>query len=327
MAHVVGGVQHRVQRGVERGRERGAGVLRAGRKRWKWFDHLGRAYERYNGQRGDRLAAALTFYGFLAFFPLVALAFAITGYAVAINPHAEEYVTRALGDLLPGMTDQLKVKDIAAAKAGAGIIALFGLAWAGLGWIGVWRESLRTIWKIDPTGGGNYFVKKLWDVAVLLLLGLALLASVAVSSLATSATHTALTWVGLAHVTGAGTLLRIVAIGVALAADAAIFFVLFSRLSGTQASWRRLVRGCLFGAVGFEILKLAGTFLIGHTTRNPVYASFAVIVGLLVWMNLLSRFTLFTAAWTATRRVIMAADAEDTENTEEVKDAKDVENA
>jgi membrane protein len=69
------------------------------------------------------------------------------------------------------------------------------------------------------------------------------------------------------------------------------------------------MRGCLFGAVGFEVLKLVGTYFVGHTMRNPVYASFAVIVGLLIWINLVSRFILFTAAWTATRRVILSADA------------------
>ena len=35
-------------------------------------------------------------------------------------------------------------------------------------------------------------------------------------------------------------------------------------------------------------------------THNPVYGAFAVVVGLLIWINYLSRFTLFVAAWTVT---------------------------
>jgi membrane protein len=42
------------------------------------------------------------------------------------------------------------------------------------------------------------------------------------------------------------------------------------------------------------------TVLLGHTVRNPVYATFSVAVGLLVWINLVTRMTLFAAAWTAT---------------------------
>jgi inner membrane protein YhjD len=299
-----------VQRGVDAGRERVTGMLRDARARWRSFDHLGRAYDRYTEQRGDRLAASLTYYGLLSFFPLVALAFALVGFAVTISPDASKYVSDAIDNLLPGLAAQLPVNQIAEAKAGVGIIGLVALMWAGLGWIGVWRESLRTIWKIDPTGGGNFFVKKLWDLVVLFSLGTVILASVLVSSLATSATHVALGWVGLADVTGAGTLLRAASLAVALGADMLVFLVLFSRLSGTRAPWRRLLKGALFGAVGLEILKLAGTILIARTTRNPVYASFAVLVGLVVWINLVSRFTLFAASWTATRRVILRADEE-----------------
>ena len=56
------------------------------------------------------------------------------------------------------------------------------------------------------------------------------------------------------------------------------------------------------------MLKQVGTLLVAHTTRNPVYASFAVLVGLMVWINIVSRFVLFTAAWTATREIVLKLD-------------------
>lgn len=306
MTAVVDNVRHWVT-WVE---DRVKGALRRARARWPMFDHLGRAYIRYRDQRGDRLAAALSFYGFLSFFPLVALAFAVTGYAVAISPHVRDAVAKAIDQTLPGLAHRLPVAEIAAAKAGASVFALIGLAWCGLGWIGVWRESLRTIWQ-SGADDGNTVVNRLRDLGVLFLLGLVLLASVILSSLASSATHAVLSLMGLAGVPGAGSLLRLVAILVAVAANGLIFFILFTTLAGTRASWRQLLRGCAFGAVGFEVLKLAGALLVVHTMRNPVYASFAVIAGLLVWINLSSRFILFTAAWTATRRVILKADAHD----------------
>jgi inner membrane protein YhjD len=304
MAAVVDSVRH----WVSSLQESVASVLRRSRARWRTFDHLGRAYDRYREQRGDRLAAALSFYGFLSFFPLVALAFAIMGYAVANSPNARVAVGKAIDQLLPELSHRLPVAQIAEAKAGASVFALVGLMWSGLGWIGVWRESLRTIWQA-PGENGNTVVNRVRDLGVLCLLGLALLASVLLSSLASAATHGALGLVGLADVPGAGSLLRLVAISVAVAADGLIFFVLFSMLSGTRASPRQLLRGCLFGAVGFEVLKLAGALLVVHTMRNPVYASFAVIAGLVVWINLSSRFILFAAAWTATRRTVLKVDA------------------
>ena len=187
------------------------------------------------------------------------------------------------------------------------LFALLGLAWSGLGWISVWRESLRTIWQ-SGTDERNLVVNRVRDLGVLCLLGLVLLVSVMLSSASSSATHAVLGWLGIADVDGAGTVLRLITLSVAVAANGLIFMVLFTTLAGTKASWRHLVRGCLFGAVGFEILKIVGALLVGHTVHNPVYASFAVIVGLLVWINLASRFILFTAAWTATRQAVLDVD-------------------
>jgi inner membrane protein YhjD len=283
-----------VRNGIAVARER----VRGARARWRWFDHLVRAVDRYRSGDGDRLAAALTFYGFLSFFPLVALAYAITGYAVAISPAVRDYVGRAIAEALPGIAERIPVGNIAAAKAGAGVLGLAGLAWSGLGWIGAWRGSLRAIW--GGEADDNPILVRLRALAVLCVLGLVLLASAAMSALATSATHAVLAWAGIAG-GGAGTVVRLVAVSVAVGANVLIFLVLFTQLSGAREPWRSLLPGCLFGAVGLEPLKLVGAALVAHTTRNPVYASFAVIVGLLVWINLVSRFVLFTASWTATR--------------------------
>jgi membrane protein len=64
---------------------------------------------------------------------------------------------------------------------------------------------------------------------------------------------------------------------------------------------RRVLKGALSGAIGFEILTTAGSgLLVKSATHNPVYGVFAVVVGLLIWINYLSRFTLYVAAWTVT---------------------------
>ncbi|MFD0537912.1 YhjD/YihY/BrkB family envelope integrity protein [Actinomadura luteofluorescens] len=191
---------------------------------------------------------------------------------------------------------------------------MVALLFTGIGWVQVLRESLRDIWGNEPGGGGNFFLKRLWDASVLAFLGLILICGMAVTTVATSATHTVLGWLGLEDVPGAGTGLRLLSLACAIFFDTVVFLALFTRLSGTRAPWRRIIRGALFGAVGFEILKQIAAFLIGRTTQNPVYGTFAVLVGLMVWINIATRFALFVAAWTATRRVVLTADAANPEN-------------
>lgn len=306
-------VINRVQRRSESLLGRGKDALRGAREHWPWVDHHARALERYRERRGDRLAAALTCYGFLSFFPLLALAYSLLGYVVGVSAEARDYFVRAVNSLLPGLSDELQVEQIAQSKTTVGIIGLIALLVTGQGWVQVLRESLRDLWGNEPGGGGNFAVRRLWDMAVLVFLGVVLVCGMAVSTVTTSATHTVLGWFGMQDVPGAGTGLRLLSLACATAFNTVIFLALFTRLSGTRAPWRRIIRGALFGAVGFEVLKQIATLLIARTTENPVYGAFAVLVGLMVWINIVSRFTLYVAAWTATRRVVLTADAGDAE--------------
>jgi inner membrane protein YhjD len=298
-----------VMRRYESEHERVLGVLRTARRRWSWFDHLALAHERYQERRGDRMAAALTFFGFLSFFPLVALAYAALGYAVWFSDQARQSLIDAINSWLPGVSEELQVDRIAQARVGAGAIGLVGLLFGGLGWVSNLRASLREMWLNDPKGG-NFFLKKLGDVGLLLFLGSVLILSVGASTLAAAASSRVLSALGLTGVPGADLGLRLLSVLVAMAFDTCVFLVLFARLSGTKARWRSLLGGAVLGAFGLEVLKQAATYLIRHTTSNPVYASFAVLVGVLIWMNLVSRFLLFTAAWTATRAAVRTADTE-----------------
>src|SRR5690606_18230989 len=146
-----------------------------------------------------------------------------------------------------------------------------GLVYSGTGWVDALRDALRAMWLQPPHKAPNIVVKKGWDLVVLVIFGVALVASVSFSSLATSATRLVLGLVGLDEVPGMGTVLRILAVVVAIVFDAAVFAVLFGVLPGVRTPLPVLVRGSLIGAAGFELLKLLGTGLIGRTTSNPVY--------------------------------------------------------
>lgn len=267
-------------------------------------DHAVRAYDRHSAVLGSQVAAALTYFGFLSFFPLLALAFSVVGYVSVFYPGAQDSVMRVVEDAFPSLIGtgegQIDVNDIIAAKRGAGVIGVLGLLYTGFGWIDALRDGLRRVFG-TLEARMPFLRKKLVDLVVLVLLGVALLASIVVSSLATAATTQALGWVDLADSAAAAVLLKVLSVTLVLAGDTVLFAILLSRLSGAHLPWRRVRSGAVLAAVCFEVLKLLGTFLVGRTTTNPVYGTFAVVVGLLVWINLVSRLLVFVAAWTATQ--------------------------
>lgn len=277
--------------------------IRAARARWPWFDRAVRAYRRNNEVFGSQLAASITYYGFLSFFPLLALAFAVVGYISGAYPDAQDAVTQAVQDSFPSLIGsapgQINIQDVIDAKAGAGVIGLVGLFYAGLGWLDALRAALRRVFGTSDVPL-DFVKKKAVDVIVLIGLGLSLLASLVVTTLATAVTRQVLGVASLDDKLVAVALLKVLSVVLALLADTALFAILLSRLSGAHQTWRQVRSAALLGAVGFELLKLAGTFLIVRTTQNPVYATFGVVAGLLIWINLVSQLLMFVAAWGAT---------------------------
>ena len=79
-----------------------------------------------------------------------------------------------------------------------------------------------------------------------------------------------------------------------------IFGWVMIRLPDTRVSRRTAFRVTLVAAVGFEVLKIIGTFYIARVTKSPAGAVIGPALGLLVWINLVSRYLLFCVAWAAT---------------------------
>jgi len=75
--------------------------------------------------------------------------------------------------------------------------------------------------------------------------------------------------------------------------------ILLRVVSGVRVPWHYLSRGALVGGVGLSLLKVTASSVLPRLTANPLFASFAIVVGLLVWLNLIARLILISAAWAA----------------------------
>ncbi|GII03477.1 YihY/virulence factor BrkB family protein [Planobispora takensis] len=273
--------------------------IEAGRVRWHWFDHLLRTVQRYQLQFGDRLAGAITYFAFLSFFPIVALAFSFFGFFLSSVPNAEKALKEAINNYLPGLADKLPIDQIADSKTTAGIIGLLGLLYAGLGAIDVLRGSLREM-SMTTEPPLNFALGKLRDLSALILVGITMLASVVIGGFATQASETVAGWLGLSKSFVATATISLVGLAVSVAADTVVFLILLGWLGRSTQPFRIVIRGALLGAIAFAVLKQLAVFLLSFTLGNPIYGVFAVMVGLLVWINFSSRIIMYAAAWTAT---------------------------
>lgn len=274
-------------------------VLTGLRQKRPFLDHLIRTVQRYQADNGERLAAGVTFYWFLSLFPILLLAVSLLGYVYGDESTAK--VQDALGGILPGNAVETIGTTLEEAKGPAGVIGIVGLLFSGLGWIDALREAIRSVWHQNVLAG-NFVVKKLADIVVLVGLFATIAASVLITGTTTAAIGWVLELVGIQETTAAKLFTTVLAYGLALLADTLLFLYLFGRLSRVTTPIKRIVKGAVFGAVGFEILKIAGGFYVARTTTKgaATYGTFAVVVGLLLFLNLVSRLLLITAAFVVT---------------------------
>ncbi|MFD0883909.1 YihY/virulence factor BrkB family protein [Streptosporangium algeriense] len=283
-------------------RERGRAAITSERIRRPWFDHLIRTVQRYQLQSGDRLAGAVTYFAFLSFFPIIALAFAVFGYFLSVRPDAITTLQQAIDQYLPGLADQLPIKQIADSRGSAGVIGLLGLLYAGLGSIDALRGALREM-SMTAEPPLNFFLAKLRDLVSFVLVGVTMITSVLVGGVATQAGGFVAEKLGLSTSVAGSWSLGLLGLAVGLLADTALFVIILRWMGRSRQPFGVVARGALLGAVGFGLLKQLAALILSHTLNNPIYGVFAVMVGLLVWMNLSARVILYAAAWTETSRL------------------------
>jgi membrane protein len=287
-------------------------VIASQRRRRPWFDHLARAGGRYERTQGDLMAAGVTYFAFLALFPVLLLIASIIGLVLAGNALLQEELFHTIRQTFPGAVGRQLVRQLADAVDGAGfigLIALAGFLYAGLRTVDKLRVGMERIWKghVDPS---DVLRDNLQDVLALVVLGGLGLVGLGLTGGVTQATSRVLHLVGLADEPGYGVLTWVIGIVIAAAGDVVIFLWLLRVVPSISHPLRLLLPGALFGAAGFELLKLLGGYYLSLISDSVTASAFGGAVGLLVWINLVARFSFFTAAWTATLRSVEAVSPE-----------------
>lgn len=263
-----------------------------------------RAFVRYLLVRGNLSAGGVTISA------LVSLTAAVTiltnGFRATLGrqPELFDRVIQAINTAFPGLINDGSNGGIIDPErlvlerslTLATLISIPVLLWTATNVMTGLRNSIRSMFGL--TGAPlRPFRGKGWDVVGIVLLSLAVLLS---SALLSGSAVMARAVLGELEVsTGtSGFFIRLAAVLAAFVVDAVVFYLLFRVTAKVRMPSPDWWKGALLGAAGWGVLRLAGTQVIG-AWENPLFASFAVLATLIVWINLGLRWVMFTAAWTA----------------------------
>lgn len=236
---------------------------------------------RYGREHAGYYADALTYQAFVAIFPALLVASAVLGFLLQ-DPVTRAEVIAKIADAVPGLSTIASdlIKSLVDARAVTGIIGLLTLVWRG---IAVVRSASTALGAIHRHASTDSFWKSIGRAGVSsLALGGFAIAGVAVSIAAGA----------LPDSTPVAGVLLVLSVAI----DFGLFLLAYRILvPGHGPSFRSLVPGAVFAAIGWGILKLAAAALAQRSLNNAtaIYGTFGVAIALLATMSFATRLFMY----------------------------------
>ena len=206
----------------------------------------------------------------------------ILGYVLHGDPSAMRSVESAVQKNFPGINGILKISALHG-SAVALVLGVLTSLWSGLGVTGAAQNALDTVWAVPFKARPNYISSRLRGIGLLGLIGVLFIIATGASGVVSA---------GLG-----GPLAKIGGIVVSLLFNVILFFAAFRLMTAKSVQTHSLWVGVVAAAVFWTILQAVGGIYIHHVVSHlsTAYASFAIVIPLLIWLHLGAQLTLYAA--------------------------------
>jgi membrane protein len=192
---------------------------------------------KYTDDQGGYLAALVAYYAFLSLFPLLLLLSTVLGFVLTSHPDLQRQVLDSALGQFPVIGQDLKRPGAIGGGTAGIVVGVLGSLYGGLGVAQALQNALNVSWAVPRNQRPNPFKARAMSLRLLGTVGLAILATTALTAIANGAG-------GLAHGLGALFTIGVLVAGVLLNA---FFFGIAFRI-GTARELSAALRGRLAGA-------------------------------------------------------------------------------
>jgi len=280
------------------------GILERLRARFGWFDHVMRAYERFDDRNGGFFAAGLTYYTIFALFPLLMVSFAVGGFMLSRRPELLKTIDEHIRSSISGALSQQLVDLVNSAidaRTSVGVIGLATAAWAGLGWMSHLRGAVTEMWAEQHLDSPGFVRNKISDLIEMVLTFVVVMGTLGLTVLGHEAPMRAvLRWLDIPEYSAFDWLFRLFSILISILVQWLLFTWMIGRLPRQKVSLINSIRAALLAAIGFEVFKQVASIYLRVVLRSPAGATFGPVLGLMVFSYITAYLVLFATAWAAT---------------------------
>lgn len=265
---------------------------------------LGRAGMRIGAARANVLAGGIAYAALFSLFAALVIGWSAFMAVLGGNEELRNAVLDSIDSVMPGLVgygsdDLISPEDLVLPTVinVTSVVSILVLVWSSLTMMTALKTSIRQMFGIQ-TIPENFVLVKARDLMGFFVLALAVLLTAALSVAVNAIGSVVFEWLG---VEGSLTqwLLRLATIAVTFLVDLGVFVFIIRIFAGVRAPRRDLLLGAVVGALATGVLRYLGTAAVSLPQNNPVLGTFAVLITLLLWINLMARLVLYVAAFTA----------------------------
>ena len=234
---------------------------------------------KFSDDDGHFLAALITYYGFLALFPLLLLLSTVLGLLLRGNPALQQQVFDSALRQLPVIGPQLGNPEHLGGGVTGLVVGTLVALYGGTGLGQALQHTMNTAWAVPRNTRPDPITARGRSLLLLCGLGLLVVVSTVLSALGSGVATYGRGLSGTLHV-----LLTVAAVIV----NAGVFVLGFRWTTARRLTIRQVAPGALAAAVVWQLLQSFGGIYVAHVVKgaSAVNAVFALVLGLMAFIYL-----------------------------------------
>jgi YihY family inner membrane protein len=241
--------------------------------------------KKFGDDNAGNLTIQLTYSMFTTVFPLLLVLVTILDIVLAGEPSWRAHVLHSTFGQFPivGRTLATDIHPLHRSSVLGLVVGLLGLLYGSTSLASSGLFVMAQVWNLPGSSRPNYATRLGRCLVFLAVLAVGLALSTVLSGFGTFGRH--------------NEILGILSELLAALLNVALFFVAFRVLTPKQVATRCLRSGAVLAGIVWTVLQALGGYVIGHDLRgaSETYGLFAIVLGLLAWIYLGARVTVYAA--------------------------------
>ncbi len=235
---------------------------------------------KYFDDQGPYLAAIITYYAFIAIFPLLLIASSVLGFLLQGDVELQETLLDSAVSQIPVVGPQLSRPEGISGSGSAIVLGVLAALYGSLGVGQSLQNASNVAWSVPRNSRANPFLMRLRSLLLVGIVGLAVVALTVLTSVLPTLEpfKESAAWVSRLLVPVTWVLIWVV------------FMALFRLFAVVRPAWSKVAPGAAFVAVAWVALQQGGqAYVSGVVSRaSDINGIFAVVLGLMAFIFLAS---------------------------------------